>query len=99
EIPPDVTPTLPPPPKNTGDAFKTLSDLSAAWADTLSGGLTSMARKGLNYDDAVDYNSAGYSLGQKIGSIHSLAMGFGGMAGGGLGIVQQAMNVNNLVQG
>ncbi|WP_157368528.1 hypothetical protein, partial [Zavarzinella formosa] len=32
EIPPDVTPTLPPPPKNTGDAFKTLSDLSAAWA-------------------------------------------------------------------
>lgn len=99
EIPADVSPVLPPPPPTKGDAFKTISDLSAAWADTLTGGMTSLFRQQMNYDDAVDYNSVGYAIGQNIGMVHNIAMGFGGAAGGALGVVQKAMNLNNLAQG
>jgi RHS repeat-associated protein len=52
------------------------SNISAGYADALSFGLTSYARRGLGWDN-VDYNSWYYTGGQIGGSIHSFALGYG----------------------
>lgn len=93
EIPDSFRPKLPPPPKSRRDAFATISDFFAVWADRVSFGLTQQFRQQMGYDDAVDYNSWGARVGGIVGDVHNLLMGFGGAAGGGLGLVQRGMNL------
>jgi hypothetical protein len=71
-----------PGPTNFGDPIKAISDLTANWADTLTGGATRQIREGLGYDDAVDYDSKYSKTGVDIGEIHLLLIGLAG--GGGL---------------
>lgn len=61
------------------------SNIAAGYADSLSFGLTSYARRGLGWDN-VNYNSDYYFGGQVAGTVHSIAM-MG--AGGGRNMVRQ----------
>jgi RHS repeat-associated protein len=57
-----------------GDAFSQVSDFSAGAWDTVSLGLTALARRGLGFDDAVDYQSGGYQAGVYTGRVINLAL-------------------------
>ena len=57
----------------TGWATQT-SNASAGYADTLSMGTTCLIRSGLNYDDAVRYDSDAYTVGQVGGTVHGMLM-------------------------
>jgi hypothetical protein len=45
-------------------------------ADTLTFGITSYIRRGLGYDDVVDYHSGAYFVGQVVGTVHGFALGY-----------------------
>lgn len=76
EVPEAFQPTLPPPPPTpwSGDLLKDASDLFAGWADTLTAGVTSWIRQGLDYDDVVNSNSSAYGAGALIGQVHNIGL-------------------------
>jgi hypothetical protein len=55
--------------------FAQASNAVAGYGDTLSFGITSWIRRGLGYDDVVDYGSGWYVFGEIAGTFHTIAIG------------------------
>lgn len=69
------------------DGEDAIVDFFAAWGDTLTFGLTKVARRYVgealgigDANEAVDYSSGAYRGGQITGTLHSFAFGFAGGA-------------------
>lgn len=101
QMPAELLPTQPPPPPTRSrDALQWASNFFAAWADTLTGGITQKIRSGLGYDDVVDKNSYAYGYGTSVGTIHNaLLMVFGGNVTGWAAGALQRINAVAMVGG
>jgi RHS repeat-associated protein len=76
--------------------FAQISNASAAFGDTISGGLTSYVRGGLGYDDAVDYHAAGYRYGAYAGQVYNIVSMFANPASTAAWAVRGMQALNGL---